>query len=407
MDFTGTEQPMGLVMDVIGTEIKNAQAGRSSLIPTVVGDPGIGKSASLKYMAEQRNFGTYVISLGALPPEFMSGIPEFGEMKIDPKYILTYFGQNGEESSEQVTARTAEWTMPDLIRSINISTDSALAAGKDGLIVLLDDIHLVEPIVQKYLFEFFQNKTLQNYKLNEKAYLVAAMNGKDSAGFDGFLSAVINRMAFYYAKFDKDYWYSNIGYALHPYVASFSTGADIRYFSGANATDGPSASPRSWTDLSNAIEGFEEDNSDIRVFNSKLQMATEARVGQTAAIEFMKHVKLFQAFNFEKILNDNDTTFQIPNDISDQILMGYIVRYMKREQDVKFIKNLLERSLDKRTFIGVFMNEFITLLRRADSVQNDELKNSILMLQDILVSGDSIDSELMDIVVDAMSDIRG
>ena len=139
--------------------------------------------------------------------------------------------------------------MSDLVRTINIKAEQAVANGKRGLMVLLDDVHLVEPIVQKYLFEFFQNKTLQNFKLHEKAFLVAAMNGKDSAGLENFHSAVINRMAFYFAEFDKEFWYQNIGHTLHPYIASFASGPNDRYFTGANATDGASPSPVSYTHL--------------------------------------------------------------------------------------------------------------------------------------------------------------
>ena len=406
MEIVGTERPMGLVMDVIGTEINNAMQGRTQMVPTVIGDPGIGKSASLKYMAKQRNFAAYTISLGALPMEYFSGLPEFGEIQIDPKYIITYTKDQVSDSGEKVTAKTAEWTMSDLVRSINLAAESAIEDGKQGLIVLLDDVHLVEPIVQKYLFEFFQNKTLQNFKLHDKAFLVAAMNGKDSAGLEGFLSAVINRMAFYHAKFDKEYWYENIGFGLHPYIASFASGPNEQYFSGANATDGPSPSPRAWTDLSDAILGFEEDSNSLQMLNTKLQMAAESRVGLAAAVEFMKHVKLFQKFDFEDIFRKKDPNFQVSNHISDQILTAFIIRYIRTKEDADYLKEVIEKNLERRTFLSIFINEFVTLFRNINEIQDPKTKEAFVHLSELLSSEDAVDSELMDMVVEALSDIR-
>jgi len=412
MDFKGTEKHMGLVMDVIGTEVNNAMHGRTEMVPTVVGDPGIGKSASLKYMAKQRGFGVYTISLGALPMEYFSGLPEFGEIMVDPKYIVTFSQEQKDAmavksaAGEKVVAKTAEWTMADLVRSINLAAEASIESGKKGLIVLLDDVHLVEPIVQKYLFEFFQNKTLQNFKLHESAFLVAAMNGKDSAGLEGFLSAVINRMAFYHAKFDKEYWYENIGFGLHPYIASFASGPNDKFFTGANATDGPSPSPRAWTDLSDAIQGFEEDSADINTLNLKLQMAAEARVGIEGAVEFMKHIKLFQKFDFEDIFKKKDPNFQVSTDISDQILTAFIIRYIRTKEDAEYLKDILEKNLDKRTFISIFINEFVTMFRSISDMQDPKSKEAYMHLSELLSSEDAVDSKLMDIVVEALTDIR-
>jgi len=277
-EIQGKEFLMGDLMEVLELELDAANDGDTTLVPVIAGDPGTGKSASIKALAERTDHACYIVSLGALPMEWFSGLPDFATEKMDSFYSIA--------GSEDV--KTTVWTMSDLVRSINVQTELALKQGKKGLVVLLDDIHLVEPMVQKYLFEFFQNKTLQNYRIHEKAFLMGAMNGKDSAGLESFLSAVINRMAIYKSRFDKEFWYKNVGHTLHPYVASFAQGPNDSYFVGANATDGPSPSPRTWTELSKMISKAEikygDNFSDV---NKSLDMMTEARVGREATVEFM------------------------------------------------------------------------------------------------------------------------
>jgi len=413
-NLTGTEHLMGEVMEIIGHEINAAKAKSTNFVPVLVGDPGIGKSESLKALAADMNMGAAIFSLGALPMEWFSGLPEFGNTTIDPSYSV----------EKKTEIRTTEWTMSDLIRSINIQTEKAVEEGKEGLVVLLDDIHLVEPIVQKYLFEFFQNKTLQNFKIHEKAYFVGAMNGKDSAGLEGFLSAVLNRMALYFVKFDAEYWYANIGANLHPYVASFArNGVSDKYFIGANSTDGASPSPRAWTELSQIIFNLEDSYKisssdskkktsgagyrkiDLVKFNSVLRIMTEARVGIEATVEFMKHVKMFQTLDFDSILQ-RKIMVDVPLDIGDQVLMAFIVRYMKDASDAEFVVDMLKHNQQQRTFISVFINEFDILIKGLSKMPKSKIKDAVTHLNKIIVDKKRVDSDLVDVLVEGLLDIK-
>ncbi len=398
-EIIGREYPMGKVMDILKLEIDASTSGATSLVPVLVGDPGIGKSASLKNMAEEMNYECYIVSLGALPMEWFSGLPDFAMETMDAKYSV----------EEKTEVKTTVWTMSDLVRSINVQTENALADGKNGLVVLLDDIHLVEPMVQKYLFEFFQNKTLQNYRIHEKAHLVGAMNGKDSAGLESFLSAVINRMALYKAKFDKDYWYRYVGSSLHPYIASFASGPNDKYFSGANATDGASPSPRTWTELSNVISGIEEATNNNTDLNEMLGIMAEARVGQEAAVEFIKHVKIFQKIDFKTILKEGKEgkkDFEVPADISDQILTAFIIRYIESEEDAKYVIDMINNNSERRTFVSIFISEFDTLFSSIAKMPEGNSKKALKKLSDMLTDEDYVDSDLIDIVIDSLLDAK-
>ena len=394
-NLNGTEYKMGQVMDIIGLEVKAQQAGLSNLVPTLIGDPGIGKSESLKAKAKSMNLNSYIVSLGALPMEWFSGLPDFATETFDGSYSNT----------GETEVRVAEWTMSDLVRTINKKAEQAISEGKEGLMVLLDDLHLVEPMFQKYLFEFFQNKTLQNYKLHPKAFLVGAMNGKDSAGLEGFLSAVINRMAMYHASFDKEYWYSHVGKDLHPYVASFASSSNDKYFNGANQTDSASPSPRSWTELSAFIPLLEEHSGSNQILNSALQIATESRVGKEAQVEFMKHVKLFQKFDFKAILKKADPNFKVSGDISDQILTAFIIRYMETKKDAEFIQKLIIGNTHQRTFISILLNEFSVLYVGINELEEGPKKEALKHLANLVTDADLMDDEIIDIVCNAMMDV--
>ncbi len=395
-EIVGREHLMGNVMEIVKLEINSAVKGATSLVPVIVGDPGIGKSASLKNMSEQMNYDSFIVSLGALPMEWFSGLPDFAMETMDPKYSV--------EGKTEI--KTTVWTMSDLVRSINVNTENALAAGKNGLIVLLDDIHLVEPMVQKYLFEFFQNKTLQNYRIHEKAVMVGAMNGKDSAGLESFLSAVLNRMALYKAKFDKEYWYKYVGRTLHPYVASFASGPNDKYFSGANSTDGASPSPRTWTELSGIIPEAEVvAKGNISTLNNILSIMAEARVGTEATVEFMKHVKIFQKFDFESVLKKKDPNFKVTDDISDQILMAFIIRYIKSEDDAKYLIDIINNNMERRTFISIFVQEFDTLYGGISKMPAGKSKDAFQKLANLITSEEAVDSELIDVIVEGLLDV--
>lgn len=395
-NLIGTDYLMGEVMQVLEFEVRAAQNKTTNFVPVIVGDPGTGKSKSIEALAEKMNMAIAIFSLGALPMEWFSGLPEFGTETIDPKYSV----------EKKTEIRTTEWTMSDLIRSINVQTENAMADGREGMIVLLDDIHLVEPIIQKYLFEFFQNKTLQNFKIHENAHFIGAMNGKDSAGLEGFLSAVLNRMALYFTKFDKDFWYHNVSHMLHPYMASFATGPNDKYFTGANSTDGASPSPRAWTELSLMIPDIEEHaKGKPSEINPLLQIIAEARVGREAAIEFMKHVKIFQKFDFDSVLEKKDPKLTISTDTGDQILMAFIIRYMKTKEDAEYVIDILNHNRDRRTFISVFINEFDILFKGIHKMPEGKTKVALTELSNLITDEDKIDSELIDIVVDGLLDI--
>jgi sodium/potassium-transporting ATPase subunit alpha len=71
----------------------------------------------------------FIRSIGALPYEWFSGLPEFEDYVMDKDW----------HEYQKEFAKSTSWTISDLIKSINEYTEISLSQGKDGLIVLLDD----------------------------------------------------------------------------------------------------------------------------------------------------------------------------------------------------------------------------------------------------------------------------
>ena len=199
------------IPQLIGYEIYAQAIKATTTVPIIAGEPGIGKSAILKDLADQMNLNFFIRSIGAMPYEWFSGLPEFEDIQINKDW----------HEYGMVQSKATSWTISDLIKSINQYTELSIQQGKKGLMVILDDFHLADQITQKYLFEFLQNKTLQNFKLHPQAYLVGAMNNSEADGAEVLFRAVLDRIALYNVEFDLDFWYSKVGHTLHPAIASF------------------------------------------------------------------------------------------------------------------------------------------------------------------------------------------
>jgi hypothetical protein len=175
---------------------------------------------------------------------------------------------------------------------------------------------------------------------------------------------------------------------------------------GANATDGASPSPRTWPELSNMIIQVEKDHgSDLATLTRTLGIIAEARVGQEASIEFMKHVKVFQKFDFKSILEKKDKKFAVTNDISDQILMAFIIRYIQSEEDAEYLIDLINANKDRRTFISIFIQEFDTMYNDIGKMPDGKTKKAFTKLSDLVVDDTKVDSDLITIFVDGLLDV--
>ncbi len=371
--------------DILIDEIDAGLNGYSNLVPVIIGPPGIGKSAVIKWTADKINQDHYIVSLGAVPYEYLSGLPEFAKTVYEGK-----------------TVNATEWTLPDIVRSINERTEAAIAAGKDGLVVLLDDIHLMEPAAQKYMFEFFQNKTLQNYKLHPRASLVGAMNDSAAAGLEGFYSAILDRISMYFVKFDYTFWYENIGVDLNSIVAAFAKTHEDS-IEGAESKDEVSASPRSYSELSDFFNYLIEHKgleANSREFKDKMTWKATSTIGAKETQNLVEFFNSYIKYDFQKILDEKDINYDIPDDHIEQILTAFIIRSVKTKEQVDTVVEILFNNKDKSVFFSTALSEIALLTQTIPKLKDKTRKTTISYLKKVILA--KKDPEVLAAFVDSM-----
>jgi aspartyl aminopeptidase len=70
------------------------------------------------------------------------------------------------------------------------------------------------------------------------------------------------------------------------------------------------------------------------------------------------------------------------------------------------LKKLVQNSLDRRTFISIFINEFITIYHNIDQIKDKTQKEAYTYLSEILTSNDEENQDLFNIIVESFSDMQ-
>lgn len=386
-----TKIKMSLIPSIIGQEIVAQSRGVVKTVPIIAGKPGIGKSEMMKNIGNQLNMNVFIRSLGALPYEWFSGLPEFQDYKVNEDWH-----EYGVQSS-----KATSWTISDLIKSINEYTEISLSQGKKGLLVLLDDFHLVDGITQKYLFELLQNKTLQNFKLHKKAYLVGAMNDSELDGMQDLYRAVLDRIAVYSMDFELDYWYSKVGYMLHPIVASFvKNEANIKYLTGEDVMNKVTPSPRSWTEFSQILTSSEQfmKSSD---YESYLKAFAISRLGEDATLALLDHFKIFMKYDFESIASGK-ISVDISNDVIDQIIYSMVVRAIIDEKTARVVVDIINKNKEKKIFYNNAINELIELNKQKSNFQEAKMNGISYAYNQLLFDEENLDDVLESLLDELM-----
>jgi hypothetical protein len=119
----------------------------------------------------------------------------------------------------------------------------------------------------------------------------------------------------------------------------------------------------------------------------------------------MKHVKLFQKFDFQTVLEKKDKNFKVSDDISDQILTAFIIRYVRSKEDAEYVIDIINNNKERRTFISIFINEFDTLYSNVNNMPAGKTKDAINHLGKMITDEKYVDSDLIEIVVTSFLDV--
>lgn len=251
----------------------------------IQGAPGTGKSDILREICEENGWVLSVKYLSNMSLEQITGIP----CKVE-------------------SGSTAIWSKPELFNfDFPEYAPEAYMNGNDEIknktvkILLIDDFHLADKIMQKYLFQLLTYKSLNGYHLPENtAILLAGNRNTDRALANPIPAPVCNRLMFMEVKSDASDWLNNFAFknGVRGDVTSFIYNHEA-YLSSEPLESGAWASPRAWTYLSNQMDAYEEMFGTIKI--AELKNIASGLIGSEIAGKFIEYRELFAKWNFEKM----------------------------------------------------------------------------------------------------------
>ncbi len=279
------------VIDLIDTMCEMQVSGLDSAIPYLRGNPGGGKTESIRSLALEKGDEFISCHFALKQPEDLGGIPQFTTFKQGKEEILS-----------------TKWSIPEILETLIRASEKA-KKNKKKVIFFLDDIHRSGPFHVTALFELLSERKIRDIKLPDNVALVLAGNGSIKAGAQLTNSAIINRCAVYDVYTDFNYWSEHFAlpHKFNPHIHSFLKNSRYQHFFHEDEDiEKPWGSPRSWTKLSNVVNKIFEKKSKISA--DKLSYICQAHVGDKAAKEFVAYYQIISKFKINEIFKFINTS---------------------------------------------------------------------------------------------------
>ncbi len=252
----------------------------------IQGAPGTGKSDIIHEICEENKWVLSVKYLSNMSLEQITGIP----CKVE----------NGS---------TAIWSKPELFNFDfpEYAPDayfnaSAEEQNKYVKVLLIDDFHLADRIMQRYLFQLLTYKSLNGYHLPENtAILLAGNRNTDKALANPIPAPVCNRLMFIEVKSDSKDWLNNFAFkhGVREDITSFLYNHGDLCLSSEPLESGAWASPRAWTYLSYQMDAYEKMFGKLHL--SELKNMANGLIGPEMTSKFIEYRELFSKWNIEKL----------------------------------------------------------------------------------------------------------
>lgn len=323
------------------------------------GKPGIGKTERMRDLAESMGMEFYHQSMPEMDISVMSGLPDFYE--VDGIDVSSYH-------KNSLKGKGVAWTMPEIIMNANIMANK----NENGVILMLDDLHQTPISTMPYLYQLLNEKSLGNYILDDKVFLVAGLNDSADANFDGIESPVMNRMSFLKTEFDVVEFLDGYAKKFPVQVRSFLD-QNPDFVNEEESTLGAFGTPRSWNALSESFGYIYKNNKEFLLDN--IFNLASGSVSEKASLEFEKHVLYIEKLNLDKYVRDEKMIDIGAMKSLDQVLMGYIPNFIKSKKSGVYLAKLMEDNINNSNFIAFAMAEIYNKYSFAVSKNDDELKS--------------------------------
>ena len=282
-EITGLEMPINNIKPFIIANVKNQCEKDITARMSIVGAPGCGKSDIIRQICEENNWGLSVKYISNMDLCQITGIP--CQVK------------DGEE---------AKWTKPEIFNFSNLDyKPKDYKEGESVTILLIDDFHLADRTIQKYLFQLLTYKSINSYKLPKNTAIILAGNRNTDKALANVIPApVMNRLAVFEVTAEATDWLKNFAFkhGVRSDITSFiHTRGDV-FLSQTPIESVPWASPRSWTFLSEQMDSYEKNIGPLTI--DKLKAIATGLIGSEYATEFIAYRELFAKWNFDELCKE-------------------------------------------------------------------------------------------------------
>jgi len=308
MQISMTEAPE-LIMDTL----------KAHLVPFIQSSPGVGKSSLAHQIAEKYKLEVIDIRLSQCDPADLNGMP-FVSKDAQGHDITSYLPIN-------------IWPLEG----------KPLPKGKEGWLILLDELNSAPLSVQAASYKLILDRMVGMHKLHKRALIMAAGNlSTDKAIVHRMGTAMQSRLIHFTITVDKDAWIkwadaNGIDYRVKSFI-HFKPQA-LHNFN-PNHQEETFSCPRTWQFVSQLIKPMETFNLD------KIPLVAGA-IGEGMAREFYSYVKMFGEIpDINSILKDPENVHFGDDPSMHYALSGLISYHLSPKNIDKLMKFIYRLNID-------------------------------------------------------------
>lgn len=349
-------------------------------VPLLIGESGIGKTALIKRLCEDKGYYNIIIDGNMLKEGEIGGLPTVEE-------YTTFI--DGKEAKKKRTVYAVHTKLQEI--------DDVLAKEPDKTVLLfIDEINRCEHTVQQELMNIILNREINGYRLPKSVKVAAAMNPSNK--YENYSEsdyqvvdmdpAQENRFVWIEMESDVKSWI-NWGMeegGIHEDILSFISSFP-QYLHTPYSNEMVKATPRSWERVSKAYKVYlsKKDEIPSRIFYN----VVKGNVGTSIAQEFYS----FLENNKNPLIKPEDI---FAKDELDEALINKIKKenhsrlYMAAKNALNYLKNKEKTKREIRLFSD-FLQYFppdlkMAVMKEIKEVYYKELYNEFLM-EDSFIEG--------------------
>jgi len=300
---------------------------------------GIGKSDSVRQVAEDLKLDLIDVRVSQLEPSDLRGLPKI----------------NGD-------SETTKWLIPNWLPN-----------NKDSKgILFFDELNLAVPSIQASCYQLILDRKIGDYKLPDGWVVVSAGNRiEDKGNIFEMPVPLANRFIHIELKIPEverwcDWAFEN---KVDNRIISFLNFKPSRLFSyDSKSKDKSIATPRSWVFCSKLINEIDE--------LGKLEILSSSAVGEGTAIEFVSFLKLNRKINIKDILDNPKKAKEIEEIDLKYALLSEASEYYRKNKKPETLKKILNVCEYVEPEFSVLM------LRMVKAVDNEYFKKEIIKLKE-------------------------